>query len=386
MEKSVDEINEKIQHNKAKVLTAIEAKQLIKEKGIKYFLSNIDVVTFSSFEMNTNALLYLNFGQTDPLIYFQEAYVNDVLAYPLGPSDLALSVVAESKSNLEYGGAHVISDLVAGKEVLLKVVGKGLEVYPNKEFETWFNLSNVNLSKLLLNQGVNQNNIVATNSGNKDINSNMGTLISKLENSTYNSSSYLNPLINDPFCRTIGVGTKIWVGGGAGYVTGHGSNHNPRQKRNEYGIPIGPSITLSVIADISLMKPKWVRGGYLKSFGPVIYIGIGFPIPILNEEIASNITISDDKIHTTIVDFSIPRRAKPTFGQCTYQELRSTTVVINKKPTLAAPLSSMAYAVEICNLLKEEILEKRFFLTDLVEPIKMDNELKKLGSRLPEMV
>ncbi len=386
MQRTIEEINDKIKNERAQVLTASEAKEVIKEKGSKYFTDNIDIVTCASFEMNTNALLYLSFGQTDPLIYFMDPYINNVPAYVLGPTDLALSCVLSSRDNLEYGGAHIIEDLILGKDIHLKTNGRNFEVYPNKEFDTWFNIKNLNCARLVLNQAINQNNIVAANSGANDINSNMGTLIGKLENSTFNSSSFLNPLINDPYCKTIGVGSSVWVAGGHGIVLGYGSNHNPNQHRNKHSIPIGPSITLSAFADTDQMKSKWVRGGYLKSFGVVLYVGIGIPIPVLNEEIAEALSITDENIHTTIVDFSIPRRTKPIFGQCTYSELRTSTVLINEKPTLTAPLSSMAYAIEICKILKDEIINKDFFLTKSIMPIDMNVELKKLDSRLGELV
>ena len=386
MKRTIEEINEKIKTGKAHVLSALEAKSIIKEKGIKHFADNTDIVACGSFEMHTNALLNLSFGQTDPLIYFSESIVNNVPAYTLGPTDLAISCAMFSKENLKYSGANILEDLVQGKDIHLKVSGRNLEVYPNKEFETWFNLKNLNQARLILNQGINQNNIVATNSGNKDINSNMGTLIGNIENSTYNSSSYLNPLINDPYCKTIGTGTKVWIGGTKGFVLGNGSNHNPNQHRNKHGIPVGPAATLSIISDIEGMEPKWVRAGYLKSFGPVLYIGIAVPIPVLNDEIAEHLAITDEKIHTTIVDFSIPRRTKPIFGQCTYEELRTSTVVINKKPTLSAPLTSMSYSNEICNILKELILKNSFLLSEPIEQINMNNDLKKLDSRLGELV
>lgn len=386
MERTYSEINDKIKSGKAKVHTVAEVKALVKDKGVKYLANNVDVVICASFEMHTNALAYLNFGQTDPLIYFSEAYINNVEATPVGPTDLALSCVVYSRENPEYGGAHILEDLVKGKDLYLKATGRNLEVFPNKQFDSWFNMKDLNQTRLLLNQGMNQNNIVACNAGEKDINSNMGTLIGHLENSTYNSSSFLNPLINDPFCKTIGIGTKVWVGGAQGFIIGHGSNHNPLQKRNKYGIPVGAGITLSIIADLDFMQPKWVRGGYLKSFGPVLYIGVGVPIPVLNDEIAENLTITDDKINTTIVDFSIPRRTKPTFGQCTYEELRTSTVIINNKPTLVAPLASMAWAIDMCNVLKDSILKKQFLLSEPISPINMANEIKKFDSRISEPV
>ncbi len=386
MERTIEEINEKIVLSKALVLTALEAKELISEKGIKYFLSNVDLVTCASFEMLTNALLYLSFGQTDPLIYFSEAYINNVYSLPAGPTDLAVSSVTASRDNPEYSGSNVIEDLVLGKDLQLKATGKVLPVFPNKEFDTWFNLSNLNCARVFFNQLINQNNIVATNSGDKDIDSHMGTLIGKVENSTFNSSGFLNPLLNDPYCKTLGTGTRIWVAGGNAYITGFGSNHNPCQKRNKYGIPVGPAITLSGFVDLYKIDPKWLRAGYLRSFGPVLFVGVGVPIPVLNEEIANYISITDDKINTTIVDFSIPRRTKPTFGQCTYSELRTSTVMINDKPTLTAPLSSMAGAIQICNILKEAILNKEFYLTKPVEDINLKCDHKKLDSRLSEGV
>jgi len=386
MNRSYSEINEKIKTGTAKVLTALESKEVIKEKGVKYLLENIDVVVCSAFEMHVNALLYLSFGQTDPLIYFSQAYINDIHAYPVGPTDLVLSCVASSIENHEYGGSHVLEELVKGKDIHLKGFGKHLEVFTNKEFETWFNLKQLNQARLILNQAVTQNNIVAANSGDKDINSYMGTLIGKLENSTYNSSSYLNPLINDPFCKTVGIGTKIWIAGSQGFITGHGTNHNPLQKRNKFGIPLATGTTLSANCDINSMNPKWVRGGYLKSFGPVLYIGIGIPVPVLNEEIAHSLSITDDKIHTTIVDFSIPRRTKPIFGQCSYSELRTSTILINNKPTLSAPLSSMSGAIEIAGLIRNEIQNKTFYLSEPIERINTEIEMKKLDPRLGEAV
>ena len=384
MKRTFDEINEKIKSGKAAVLTGQEAKELINQRGIKHFCENVDIVTFAAFELNVNALLYINFGQTDPLIYFSEAYINNVPVYPTGPTDLVVSCVASSKDNPEYSGANIVEDLVRNKDMFLKATGKAYDVFPNREFETWFSIKNLNHSRLLLNQAVNQNNIVAANSGNIDLNSHMGNLIAHLENSTFSSSSFLNPLVNDPFCRAIGAGTRVWVAGSEGLVIGHGSNHNPLQERNSFNIPVGSGTTLSVMADVNNMNSRWVRGGYLKSFGPVLFVGIGIPIPVLDEEIAECMSITDDKIHTTIVDFAIPRRTKPTFGQCTYKELRTSTVMINKKPTLSAPISSMSGAVEICTILKDLILAQKFLLSTFNFPIDLKMDIKKLDSRLAE--
>lgn len=379
---TVNDINKKIETGKVNVLTAFEAKKIISEKGLSFFYETTDVVTCALFEMNVNSYVYLSFGQTDPLIYFSDVLINNIPACVVGPTDIILSTTAISKDNPEYGGAHVIEDLVKGKPVHIKASGKGYEVFQNKDFESWFNLNDLNQARLFLNQGINQNSIVATNSGEHNIYTQMGLLIAKLENSTFNSSSFLNPLINDPFCRTIGIGSKIWIAGNVGYIIGSGSNHNPKQKRNEKNIPIGPAVTLSTVVEIKNINPVWVRGGYLPSYGPVLYVGIGVPVPVTDIEMAKYLSVNDTDIDTTIVDFSIPRRTKPTFGKCKYSELRTSTVIINKKPTLSAPLSSMAGAVEICNSLKEEIISGRFLLSEYVYPIDLNTEIKKLDAKL----
>ena len=46
----------------------------------------------------------------------------------------------------------------------------------------------------------------------------------------------LSPLLNDPEYRTIGIGTRVFIGGAQGYVAWEGTQHNPcRQgEKTEY--------------------------------------------------------------------------------------------------------------------------------------------------------
>jgi len=46
----------------------------------------------------------------------------------------------------------------------------------------------------------------------------MGTLKPGLGNANHCSAGQLSPLMNDPLYMTIGLGTKIFLGGGVGYV------------------------------------------------------------------------------------------------------------------------------------------------------------------------
>jgi len=40
------------------------------------------------------------------------------------------------------------------------------------------------------------------------------------------------PLINDPYYKTIGIGSRIFLGGGIGYVAWDGTQHNPHVKKD----------------------------------------------------------------------------------------------------------------------------------------------------------
>ena len=57
-----------------------------------------------------------------------------------------------------------------------------------------------------------------------------------------------------------------------------------------------------------------------------MYVGIGVPIPILDEEMLKQTAITNQDIQATIVDYSVEKRAKPNFGQVSYAELRSGSI------------------------------------------------------------
>ena len=74
------------------------------------------------------------------------------------------------------------------------------------------------------------------------------------------SAGQLSPLMNDPLYKTIGIGTRIFLGGGTGYVAWNGTQHNPCAPRTEKGVPTRGAGTLAVIGDLRQMSPKWLVG------------------------------------------------------------------------------------------------------------------------------
>ncbi len=116
-----------------------------------------------------------------------------------------------------------------------------------------------------------------------------------------------------------------------------------------------------------------------------MFVGVGIPIPILNEGLAKKTAIKNEDILTDIVDYSVPRRDRPILKQVSYKELESGYVEINGKKVKCSSLSSLFYARKIAKTLKNWINEGKFFLNPPAEtlptntiykPMKQTSELK----------
>ncbi len=381
--KSIDEINEKIKSGKACIFTAEEIIDLVEEKGLKQAAKEVDVVTTATFGPMCSSGAFLNFGHSDPPIRMAKVWLNDVPAYAgIAAVDAYIGATELSeKRGMEYGGAHVIEDLISGKDVRLYAESYGTDCYPRKEIDTYINKDNINQAYLFNPRNVYQNYIAATNSSEKTIYTYMGTLLPRCGNITYTTSGQLSPLINDPFYRTIGIGTKIFLGGTQGFVAWEGTQHNPQQDRGENGVPISSSGTLAVIGDLKKMSTRFIRAAVFPNYGATMFVGIGIPIPILDEDILLKAVVKDSEIFTFIIDESVPKRSKPSFKKVSYAELKSGLVDLNGKKVPTAPLSSIKKAREIALLLKKQIVEGEFLLTEAVSKLPSTNKINTLEIR-----
>ena len=383
MLRTVQEINEKIRNGQVVVATAEEVIQTVADKGIKKAAQEIDVVTTGTFGSMCSSGAYINVGHAKPKIKFGGgiAYLNGVPAYSgLAAVDLFIGANALPDSDprnrihpgeFNYGGGHVIEDLVAGKDIRLIATAYGTDCYPRKRLETYINIQDLNEVVLFNPRNAYQNYNVAVNLSSKTIYTYMGVLRPNLGNASYSSAGQLSPLLKDPYYRTIGIGTRIFLGGGIGYVAWNGTQHNPNVKRGDNGVPIESAGTLAVIGDLKQMNSKWLRGMSWLGYGCSLALGVGIPIPILSEDILRHTAVTDEEILGTIVDYSsdYPNREPRTLGQVSYAQLKSGEIQImgNKVPT--ASLSSYSKAVEIANLLKEWIKQGDFLLTEAVAPL-----------------
>ena len=383
MTKTIKEINEKIKEGKAVVFTAEEIIDVAIEKGVKKAAQEVDVVTTGTFGIMCSSGAYFNIGHSKPRFKLGggKAYLNDVLAYTgLAAVDLFLGANALPDDDprnrvhpgeFNYGGGHVIEELVAGKDVRLIANAYGTDCYPRKKLETLINIKDLNQAVLFNVRNAYQNYNVAVNLSDKTIYTYMGILKPKLGNVNYSSAGQLSPLFNDPYYKTIGIGTKIFLGGGIGFIAWQGTQYNPDVPRTDKGVPKTSAATLATIGDLKQMNPRWLVGTSVLGYGCSLTVGVGIPIPILSEEILQYTLVRDEDILAPVVDYSdaFPQLKSDIVAEVSYAELKSGKIRIKGKDIPTASLSSYPRAVEIAGILKKWIQGGEFLLTESVEPL-----------------
>ena len=380
MEKTIAEINQRIKEGKAVVVTADEIVELAKTTSIKKLAKEVDVVTTGTFGPMCSSGVFLNFGHSKPRVKFGggKVYINGVPAYAgLAAVDTYLGASAlpdNDPRNLEYpgafkyGGAHIIEELVAGKEITLEVFAYGTDCYPKKAVSTRLTINDINEAILFNPRNCYQNYNVAVNLSKKTIYTYMGILKPELGNANYCSAGQLSPLLKDPYLKTIGFGTRVFLGGGTGYVAWWGTQFNPSVKRKENGVPSGGGATLALIGDLKQMRSEYLKGASMTGYGTSLIVGIGIPIPVLNEDMARWASIPDSEIYAPIVDYSYdyPNLTGKVLGEVDYGNLKSGEIELMGKKVPTGSLSSYKKAREIAETLKGWIKKGEFLLTECI--------------------
>jgi L-aspartate semialdehyde sulfurtransferase len=374
--KSIAEINEKIKSGKVVVVTAEEMTALVKKEGEVAAARRVDVVTTGTFGPMCSSGAFLNFGHTKPRIRASKILMNRVPAYGgIAAVDLYIGVTEPTiddplnkvfPGQFPYGGGHVIQDLVSGKKVDLDLESYGTDCYPNRGLKKAMRLKDFPYAMLTNPRNAYQNYNVAVNTGDRTLYTYMGILGPKFSNANYCSAGELSPLMNDPLFKTIGLGTRIFLGGGVGYVVWHGTQHNPKPNRGVKGVPTVPAGTLSVMGDLKGMNGRNLVGVSFIGYGCSMAVGLGIPIPILNEEMAYHTSIADDEIQAPIVDYAVdyPQMTGRVLGYTTYGALKTGTITFEGKEIQTVPLSSRVRAQEIATALKEWIEKGSLTLTE----------------------
>jgi len=391
--KTYEQINKRIESGKAVVLTADEIIDYVDKKGLEATAKEVDVVTTATFGPMCSSGCVLNFGHSKPKIRMSEAWIQDVLVYTglaavdvyLGATQLRYNDPAnmDHPGEFKYGGGHVIEDLVAGKTLQLFALSYTTDCYPLREIRTYFTISDLNQAIMVNPRNCYQNYNVAINDSDKTIYTYMGTLEPGRKNANYCSAGQLSPLLNDPYYETIGVGTRVWMAGAQGLVYAEGTQHAGGAERNDAGIPKDGAGTLALTADMKRMHPEFVRGASFRGYGVSLAMGIGIPIPILNEEILKRTCIRDCDIHAPVVDYSMdyPQNTGNVVCYVTYEQLRSGEIEVEGKNIAVGSLSSYNKALKIANLLADEIRKGDFLIAGPVAPLPKDTKMKPLVVR-----
>ncbi|MFA5313656.1 MAG: homocysteine biosynthesis protein [Methanomassiliicoccales archaeon] len=386
--KTYEEINAKIKSGEAVVLTAEEVIKAVDEMGLEKAAKEIDVVTTGTFGAMCSSGAFLNFGHSEPPIKMQKVWLNDIPAYTgLAAVDayIGATEVSDKGNDISYGGAHVIEELVKGKAVSLRATAYGTDCYPRKEISTNISLKTINQAYLFNPRNMYQNYAVATNSSDKTLHTYMGKLLPRNGNATYSSAGQLSPLLKDPQLRTIGIGTRIFLGGGIGYVSWEGTQFKTNVPiKND--VPAAAARALAVIGDLKQMTPEYIEALYFTKYGTSLGVGIGVPIPVLDADVLKAAAVQDKDIYTSVLDYATQSRARKPVKQVNYAELRSGKIEIGGKEVRTSSLSSYYKARAIAMTLKEWIEKGEFLLTRPVELLPKEQVQRTLEIRSPEEV
>ena len=375
--KTYEEINHKLKAGKAVVLTAEEVSEMAKQLSPEEIVEKVDVVTTATFGAMCSSGAIINFGHSNPPMRMEKIRLNGVPCYEgLAAVDSYIGATACDPERPEYGGAHVIQDLLEGKDVELEAWAKGTDCYPRKHIKAKININTVNEFTLFNPRNAYQNYNVAVNTTKTIKHTYMGTLLPNLRNATYSTSGELSPLLNDPEFKTIGLGTRIFLGGTQGFVVWPGTQFHTTRPKNEHGIPVTNAATIAVMGNLKEMSADYIQAAYYEKYGVSMFVGIGIPIPVLNADIAKRVSINNSQIETSVLDYGTV--GTPKLGQVTYEELRSGSIKVKGKRIRTAPVASLTKARKIADELKKWLLDGEFEVTKPVQMFPANTSLNGL--------
>ncbi len=307
MARSFSEIKAKVDRGEAIVLSAQEVREIL-DGGNELTLEDVDVVTCATRAVMSGTYAVLSFpvAKAGSFLRAKSAWLNGVPAEVgpcpnerLGILDLIVFGTAHSRSDPKYGGGHLFRDLAEGKNVEVKV-----ETDAGKDFEVEVGLSDMPQARLFGTRHSFKNYSAFVNPGEERVATIFhATFFDPCWNgASVSGCGHLNPIQNDPFLETIGVGTRVLLNGAEGFVLGKGTRSSP-EKPN-----------LSGFADMHGMDPEYM-GGFATSCGPECVSSWAVPISVTSERVLESIAAPDRSIPLPVMDV-VERReiGKATYG------------------------------------------------------------------------
>jgi len=347
MHKTIDQINERIRDGSARVVTAEEMPAIVAELGETGALKEVDVVTTGTFGAMCSSGAFFNFGHADPPIRMERIWLNNVEAYGgLAAVDTYIGATQQSDTREDqYGGAHVLEDLIAGKTIELRASSRGTDCYPRRTITTELLLEDLNQAIMCNPRNAYQRYNAAINTTDRVLHTYMGTLLPNGGNVSFSGAGGLNPISNDPKFRLIGSGVPIFLCGAPGMVIGEGTQHSPT----------GGFGTLMVTGDMKKMAPDYLAAATMFGYGVTLYVGLGIPLPVLDLDVVRATAVRDEDISVDLIDYGVPSRTRPLIRKVTYAELRSGSVEVNGEMVRTSSLSSYRRARAVAQELADWI-------------------------------
>lgn len=294
MEKTLKDIQDKLDSGEASVFTAAEFKTKLRNNE-EIDVDDVDVVTCgtSGVMSGTAALLHMQVGEPGSFVKAKEVYINGIPAYPgpcpnelLGSVDVFVYGTNHSKSIEDYGGGFLFKDLADGKEVEVEVVD-----IEDNVIKTTLKLEDMELARIIGTRMAFKNYNSFTNPSSKAQKSifNVTAMEGPYNSYSFSGSGDINPLENDPKQKVIKAGTKVLLNGAQGVIISNGTR-STEQKPN-----------LLLTADLKDMNPYYL-GGFKTGLGPEVFNSVAVAIPVLNEEILNNLKVLNEDIELPVCD------------------------------------------------------------------------------------
>ncbi len=297
--RKIETINARIKAGEAVVLTAEEFKDMVRREE-RITPDDVDVVTCATCALMSGTAVLLSFAICDSGEFERAArvWLNGVPGFPGPCPNERLGIVdaiiyGTARASHEYGGGHLFRELVEGKAIEAKV-----ETGDGRSIERVLTREDIHFARMFTTRSAFKNYMAFVNTAEDKVESifSVHGLRGPYRECSVTGSGELNPLENDPFMITIGIGTRILVNGAMGYITGTGT-------RSSVDKP-----NLTVIADMKDMDPEFM-GGFITSKGPECITSIAVPIPVLNEAVLTNLKVLDEDVKLPVADINdrLPR-------------------------------------------------------------------------------
>jgi len=358
--RSLESLRERQRQGDLRVRPAADYRALVAEAGLLEAYQLTDVVVAADAAFTDQASLVLHLGPADPPIRLRDPLLAGVAAQAGGAAaDLVLPIAGAAEGG-RSSGAQVLASLLAGEAVELSSTGEGTRLQPRRDLHTRIDREQIGSGRLLLHRGIVENGLVAVSSAEGVLRTGWGPLLGPFAQALYTCGGADSIGLAMPGLSLLGPGSPVLVGGAIGWVLGSGSAHQPQPRRQPSGHARTPGAVAALSVDLHALDRRWLRAAHFEGHGGALLVVIAAPIPLLDGVIASQAACADSALEAPLLDVSIPRRIKPSFGGVSYAALKAGLIAVDGRRIPAAPSHSPRLAREGALDLAERLTEGRF--------------------------